>query len=200
MTEVWKQIPEYEGFYEASNLGNIRALKRVVKRKDSLYTIGTSHILKPYKNSKGYLCVDLYKNGIRTKYKVHRLIATTFIPNPQNKPYIDHINTNKEDNSVTNLRWVTSKENKNNPLTRKLHSDIQSRKDIIEKCFRARERNHSKTRRIPVAQMDKNGITIKVYPSIGDAEKDNRISKGHISEVLKGKRKYAGGFLWKILS
>lgn len=103
--EIWKDIEEYKGLYQVSNLGRVRSIRN-----------GKEKILKPFDNH-GYLRVQLYKDGVRKKETVHRLVAKTFIPNPENKPYVDHINTIREDNKVENLRWVTHEENINNPLT-----------------------------------------------------------------------------------
>ena len=107
--EIWKPIKDFEGYYEVSNIGRVRSLnyKRTGKEK----------ILKNIKDYKGYLEVVLTKNGKRKQFKVHRLVAEAFIPNPENKPCIDHINTVKSDNRVENLRWATYKENSNNEKT-----------------------------------------------------------------------------------
>ena len=107
--EIWKPIKDFEGYYEVSNIGRVRSLnyKRTGKEK----------ILKNIEDYKGYLEVVLTKNGKRKQFKVHRLVAEAFIPNPENKPCIDHINTIKSDNRVENLRWVTYKENSNNEKT-----------------------------------------------------------------------------------
>ena len=113
--EVWKPIKDYEGLYEISNLGRVRNLNY----KGS----GKGKILKNTKDSKGYLIVGLTKNGKRKLFKIHRLVAEAFIPNPENKPCIDHINTIKNDNRVENLRWVTNEENNNNPLTKKKRNE-----------------------------------------------------------------------------
>ena len=109
--EIWKPIKDYEGLYEVSNLGRVKSLNY---RKT-----GKEKILKNMKNNNGYLVVGLTKNGKRKNYLIHRLVAEAFIPNTEGKPHIDHINTIKNDNSVENLRWVTNKENNNNPLTKK---------------------------------------------------------------------------------
>ena len=107
--EIWKPIKDFEGYYEVSNMGRVRSLnyKRTGKEK----------ILKNIGDYKGYLEIVLTKNGKQKQFKVHRLVAEAFIPNPENKPCIDHINTVKSDNRVENLRWVTYKENSNNEKT-----------------------------------------------------------------------------------
>ena len=113
--EVWKPIKDYEGLYEISNLGRVKSL--------NYGGTGKGKILKNIEDRKGYLKVCLTKNGRHKILKVHRLVAEAFIPNPGNKPCVDHINTIKNDNRVENLRWVTHKENSNNPLTKKKMSE-----------------------------------------------------------------------------
>ena len=113
--EVWKPIKDYEGLYEVSNLGRVKSL--------NYRGTGKGKILKNIEDSKGYLTVCLTKNGRHKMLKVHRLVAETFIPNPEGKPCIDHINTIKNDNRIENLRWATNEENSNNPLTKKKMSE-----------------------------------------------------------------------------
>ena len=110
MQEEWRDIPDYNG-YIVSNLGRVMSLKN--------RTGITRRILQSFKNHKGYCKVELWKNGKGERRMVHRLVASAFIPNPDNKPQIDHIDGNKENNCVNNLRWATSKENINNPNTQK---------------------------------------------------------------------------------
>lgn len=101
--EIWRPVVGFEGYYMVSNLGRIKSLH---KRYEGL-------ILKPYDEGHGYRMVDLCKNGIEKKCRVHRLVAMAFIPNPLNKREVDHINFIRHDNRVCNLRWATSKENQN---------------------------------------------------------------------------------------
>ena len=112
--EIWKDIEGYEGLYKISNLGRVKSL--------NYNNTGKERILKLGGNRGNYPQVELGKNGERRTCLVHRLVAEAFIPNPDNKPCVDHINTIKTDNRVENLRWVTRKENANNPLTKK-HSE-----------------------------------------------------------------------------
>ena len=99
---MWKKINNFD--YEISNTGEIRNSK--------------NKIIKQRRDKDGYYIVNLYKDGIQYTKKVHRLVAEAFIPNPESKPQIDHIDTNRLNNSVENLKWCTKEENMNNPLTK----------------------------------------------------------------------------------
>lgn len=93
--EIWTEIEGFEN-YQVSTWGRVRS----------------SHgILKPYENAKGYLKVGLFRNGKDHKKRVSRLVAMAFIPNPDNLPQVDHIDGNKQNNSITNLRWVDNDTN-----------------------------------------------------------------------------------------
>jgi len=112
--EQWKDIEGYEGYYQVSDLGNVKSLERITKGK-----VGTrlgrrlirERILKPGTSEKGYLYINLCKESKLKGSKVHRLVATAFHPNPDDKPEVDHKNENKTDNRSSNLRWVTHSEN-----------------------------------------------------------------------------------------
>ena len=97
--EEWKNIIGYEGLYEVSNMGNVRNVRR--------------NTLLRFSKNQGYIQVYLYKNGIRTGFKVHRLVALTFIPNPDNLPQVNHKDEDKTNNSVDNLEWCDHKYNIN---------------------------------------------------------------------------------------
>ena len=96
ITEIWKDIEGYEGLYWASNLGNIKSLKK---------------ILKLNKVAKGYFHATLYKDGIPKTFKAHRLTAKAFIPNPENKNEVNHKDGIKTNNNILNLEWNTRAEN-----------------------------------------------------------------------------------------
>ena len=102
--EEWKDIEGYEGLYQVSNLGNVRALKFYHSRNNV-------HLLKPTVNKYGYCVVSLHKDKKVKQYRVHRLVAIAFLPNPDNLPYVNHIDCDKTNNSLTNLEWCTQSEN-----------------------------------------------------------------------------------------
>lgn len=114
MIEEWKDIAGYEGIYQVSNLGRVRSLDRITPHGHKL----KGRVLRTPINSRGYPKVHLRHEPWGSKvFVVHQLVARAFLPNPENKPFIDHIDCNKENNKVANLRWATPRENARNPLT-----------------------------------------------------------------------------------
>lgn len=108
--EIWKDIPKYEGYYQASNLGNIRSISRVTVKNQKIL----GKILKKYANNRnGYETVTLGLDGKTKKVLVHRLVAEAFIPNPNNLPEVNHKDENKLNNRLENLEWCDRKYNTN---------------------------------------------------------------------------------------
>lgn len=171
VNEIWRDIKGYEQLYQISNLGNVKSLNYNKTSKEK--------ILKP-NNIKGYLIVGLYKNGKRKFYHVHRLVTEAFLPNPNNKPCIDHINADRTDNRVENLRWVTHKENNDNPITKNKH-------------FKKLKENFSK----PIIQFSKDGEFIRKWNSAMDVHRELGINQNCICQCCKGKYKTAGGYIWR---
>ncbi len=102
--EIWRDIKNYDGKYQVSNFARVKSFHK-----------GDVRILKP-ETVKGYLRIGLYKNGRTKNYFVHALVAQAFIPNPANKPFVNHIDGNKLNNNVSNLEWVTASENQQHAL------------------------------------------------------------------------------------
>ena len=125
MEEIWKKIDDYE--YEVSTLGNVRR-------------IGSDKVLKPGIGTGGYYYVNLSKNGKRQNKLIRRLVAIAFIPNPDDKPFIDHIDNNRKNNNVNNLRWCTSSENQHN--TAKQYNNTSGFKGV---CFDKRSQKYLAT-------------------------------------------------------
>ena len=174
MLEVWKDISGYENRYQISNLGRVKSLSYGGRT-------GIEKIMKPSVDTKGYNFVELRNK----KIKVHRLVALAFIPNPDNKECVDHINGIRNDNRVDNLRWCTNKENCNFPLAKKNRAQSKIGK-LNTKISR------------PILQINKDtGDIIKEYPSIMEAERQLGIANTNISACCRDKAKSAGGYIWK---
>ena len=109
MTEIWKDIPKYEGYYQVSNIGNVKSLER----KDAIGRRVRETLLIANISKKGYARVRLYKNDTKMMYSVHRLVALAFIPTVKNKTEVNHIDENKLNNHVDNLEWCNRSENVN---------------------------------------------------------------------------------------
>ena len=160
--EIWKPIPNYETLYEISNNGIVRSLR--------------TGAVKCSSNNGKYKQVALTKNGISKTYKVHRLVAITFIPNPDNLPCVNHKDECPSNNNANNLEWCTTKYNCNYGTR-------------IERMAK----NHHKK----VASFDKDGNLINIYDSIVDASKDRKCDTSSITKCCKGKRKMCNGLAWK---
>ena len=167
MQEIWKDIKDYEGLYQVSNLGRV---KRVT----------TDMILKGSKQTHGYLVVGLYKNNNKSTKSIHRLVSQAFIPNPENKPEINHIDEDKTNNMVSNLEWSTRKENNNHG----------TRNERAAKAI-------SKSNSIPIIATNlKTGEYTEFYGS-SECARQLGLSQGNIASVLKGRRKQTGGYTFK---
>lgn len=184
--EIWKSIEEYDNKYLISNKGRVKSLydKNGKKRE---------HILKPRKKAI-YLYVNLYKNSKCKTKKIHRLVAKTFIPNPKNLPCVNHIDGDKHNNKVENLEWCTYSENTNKAIETGLFNKkvlFKNGKDNIMFDKHGKEHHSS----MPVLQYDLKNNFIKKWANIKEAQDNLKIF--HISDCCKGKRKSAGGYIWK---
>ena len=157
MTETWKAIAGYEGLYEISDQGRVKSLK-----------YGKEKILKPGKNTCGYLQVNLCKDGHAKQTSIHRLVAEAFIQNPNNLETINHKDEMKTNNAASNLEWMTRGDN------------------II----------YSQARQVQMFDK-KTGELLATFPSTRGAERVTGIYQSDISKCCKGKLKSAGGFLWQ---
>lgn len=182
--EIWKPIKGFEGLYEVSNLGRVRSH---VYSNTYANKVGEV-ILKHDTSARGYHRITLFKDKQKTRVRVHRLVAEAFIPNPENKPYIDHINTDVNDNKVTNLRWSTPKENSNNAIT------LSRIREDPPKAMKTRIKNGSRGASRPVYQFSLQGELLKVWESCVSAERGTGIL--NINKAIMGKAYTAGGFQW----
>lgn len=175
--EIWKPILNYEGLYEISNLGRVKSLPKSWIAGEGVLRSHNGKILKQsYSNINrtGYLQVVLYKDSVKVKYKVHRLVALSFLGNPpQEDSQVDHINGIKTDNKVSNLRWVSRYENTMcNP-------------------------NTPTTPEKSIAQYSLDNTLIKVYKSISEAVRFTGIDQASITRCCQGKFKHAKNYIWR---
>lgn len=187
MKEEFRWIEGFEDSYQISNLGRVYSFPRI----DTLNRVQGGGYLSTSVNPSGYVVVTLNKDGAHSTYYIHRLVAQAFIPNPANKPEVDHIDGNKQNNNVFNLRWATKKENMNNPVTYAEMSN-NARKNPVSGSKNPFSRK--------VAQYSMSGVFIAEYESTGIASKATKISMFSIQRCAAGKRKSGGGFIWKYTS
>lgn len=175
MQEIWKDIPDYEGIYQVSNLGNIKSIKRIVN-SISGGRIVNERILRQKLRSDGYLDVELSKNNVQKSIYVHRLVAIAFIDNPNNYDVVNHKDENKSNNCVNNLEWCNHKYNTN------YGTAIKRRNQKIYK---------------KVKKYDKNMNFICEYNSLKEASNGDKSLYAHIGDCCKGKIKSCGGYIWR---
>ena len=188
MDTVWKDVVGFEELYEVSCQGKIR-------------NKNNGRLLNGWTIKKGYIQVALRKNKKSYFMLVHRIVAEAFIPNPDRKEFVDHINTITSDNRVENLRWCNYTENNNNPTTRRKNSIAKTgknnplygkthKKETILKMINS-EKN------ISVVQISKSGTTLNVWNSMCEAERETGIPQGNITKCCQRKRNTAGGYIWR---
>lgn len=174
MSETWKDIAGYEGLYQVSDAGNVRSMKRDFIRADNRHYRRDGMVLTPNFATSGYPKVTLSKNGVYATKYIHRLVAEAFVPNPENKKQVNHINECKTDNRAENLEWSTLIENIRHGTGHKRGTDQL---------------------RIPVIGIRQDGTEL-FFDSAIDAEKATNVDRRNISAVIHGRRKHAGGFRW----
>ena len=185
--EIWRDIKGYEGLYEVSNLGQIKSLDRYKYTKGRYGIMKTKikgRLLKPCLNHDGYEEIVLSKDGKSKMYRLHRIVAETFINNFDNKNQVNHKNGNKLDNKVQNLEWCNCKDNIHHALKNNLMKPAKGKEHYMAK---------------EVGKYNENNQLIEKYDTIVQAGKLNKISDTNIIHCLKGRTKKAGGYKWKYM-
>lgn len=168
---IWKEIQGHPN-YEVSDEGQIRSRDKTVTTDKGWSFFSKGRILKPWKGTSGYHIVQLTDNQ---RASVHRIVATAFIANPNNKPQVNHKNGNKLDNRVVNLEWMTSRENNMHAKEVGLHND-----------------------RVVVAQKDPTtGEVLATFRSLKEAAEATGINYSSLAYAARGKYKTSGGFIWE---
>jgi len=184
--EIWKDIAGYEGYYQVSNLGNVRSLDRKIDH--GLYYSTVKGKSMPIRlNKKGYPKVALTKGTVFKQPFIHRLVCIAFVPNPENKPQVNHIDGNKLNNHVSNLEWVTNLEN-----TRHSYKYLNR----AERMPKAGPKHPSNR---PVNQYDLNGNLLGTFYSATKAGKDLNLRLLGIARCARGERKTYAGFKWEYI-
>lgn len=172
INEEWRDIPEYEGIYQASKLGRIRSVDRPRRCKNNHIFICRGIVLKQCIQNNGYCLVWLRKDGRTKALCVHRLVASAFLPNPANLEQINHKDGNKKNNAVNNLEWCSRSENQKH-------------------AYRVLGRPRHLSAKVMCIE------TGEVFSSERNAERTKGLCKGTISQMINGYKKTAGGFTWK---
>jgi hypothetical protein len=169
--EIWKDIEGYESLYQVSNLGRVKSLERVVGCGNKMIRVNEK-IRKLNPNGNGYLNLLLHKEGVKKAFRVHRLVAEAFIPNPNNLPEVNHKDGDKLNNTVDNLEWCTKSHNE----THARKTGLKTFDSICKSVVRVEDG--------------------KVYKSIAQASKDIGVHRETVSQsIYKGCK--AGGYTFR---
>lgn len=166
VNEIWLPVPKWEDLYEVSNLGNVRSIRK-------------NKLLKPSLTYRGYLLVGLSKKHTRETWLIHRLVATAFIPNPNNLEQVNHVDGNKLNNILGNLEWCTRLQNVAHARQIGLVNSDKGNKPI------------------PIIQYDKEMVQIQTFESGIEAAKTTGFFQSGINHCLKGRLKTYKGYVWR---
>lgn len=196
--EEWLPVNGYEGLYEISNMGRLRSLY------NGVVTYGE-------KKKDGYMVFRLYKDHHGRVFLIHVLVAMAFLPNPKNKRYVDHINCIRSDNRAANLRWVTAKENANNPITLQRYRERpitpmsqEARQKLSEQRKGKKNPFFNQTHKAefieriskPLVQLTSDGKLVRVWKSATEASRELMVCREAINRCCRGLSKTSFGFRW----
>lgn len=181
--EQWREIKEFEGIYEVSNEGRVRSIERDVVKKTGVIQRRKGCIMQGSTEKRGYKRVSLMKNGKTYNRSKHRLVAQAFIPNPENKPEVNHIDGDKANNNKENLEWATPSENKQHAFDTGLRDNSKFMKPIACK-------------ELGIETKSIVGMAIHLNEN-NIIQRDVETIRGGIKAVLGGKNKHAYGFTFE---
>jgi len=176
--ERWLPVVGYEGYYEVSDFGRVRRLDRYTtdcgKGGASRTRFIRGGLVSPNLNENGYRHLQLYRDGHKTRVKLHRIIAQAWIPNPDNLPQVNHKDENPNNNHISNLEWCTAKYN----------SNYGTRKQRLSKILQ-----NSLVRGKPVALIDNKGNIIRTFISASEASRELNIDSSYVAKICRGQNK-----------
>lgn len=175
--EEWRDIQGYDGIYQVSNLGRVKSLSRINYANHHQ----KERILVPVDHGKIYLFVHLSKGKKVKQTLIHRLVANAFLPNPDNKPQVNHLDEDKTNNRVDNLEWCTSQEN-------------VTYGHRIENSWKTRTKNNKRGRQ--VKKISLSGKVLKVYSTVTCAAEENGVTSPAIASAI-GRNGTSAGYKWR---
>lgn len=174
--EEWRDVAGYEGYYQVSNKGNVRSVDREIECNGGI-RLQKGKQLKPFVNKQGYRQVILNKKGMKL-FRINRLVAQAFVPNPEGLPIVNHKDEDKGNDNAENLEWCTYLYN----LT---YNELHHRRN-----------NKNRSNSIAVVKI-KDGLVIDTYPSTREAARSVNGNSGNISQCCRGLKNSAYGFQWE---
>lgn len=181
MNEIWKDVEGYEGLYQVSNYGNVRCT--------NWNHTGTTRQLTPF-YQQGYKRIGFRRNFKLKNHMVHRLVASAFIPNPQRKPVVNHIDGNKSNNHVSNLEWATFSENTRHAIAHNLRPVI---------CEQNREKGEDNCHCKRIQQLTITGEPVAEWKSALTASLATGAKVMSIQRCCRGERKTHHGYQWRYI-
>lgn len=187
--EKWKYIDEtgFEGYYQISNFGRVRSVDRTIISKDGRRRFYQGKLLTLKSDKDGYKYVILKNKGKSKTLKVHRLVGEYFVPNPDNKPFINHLDESKDNNVFTNLEWVTPKENSNYGTAIERATHNRNYEDISRKQLN----DVSKSKPIVVYKK------VAIYPSVAEAGRQLGLSESSIRRCCHGEQSHVNTYIFR---
>lgn len=184
----WRWVNNISGWYLINNIGVIKYTTKIIPTGTRFFQIRKTKIMKTTITVKGYVRATLRYKGEYVKFSVHRLVAISFIPNPENKPEVNHKDMVRWNNNYLNLEWATTLENQH-------HAHESNKKREVFAPMRGKTKSDKIGK--PVGQYNLEGKLIKRFNSYSEASRETRVNPTCIAECIKGFHKTSGGFIWK---